>query len=178
MGTVAVACRLQSAASVVGAHGLSCSAACGIFPDQGLNPCPLHWQVEFFFNYFILFYFIFGCVGSSLLYVGFSLVVARGGYSSLWCTGFSLWWLFLLGAWALGMGASVVVAHGLSSCGSWALECRLSSCGSCALECRLSSCGTRALLLCGMWDLPGSGLKPVSPALAGGFLTPVPPRKP
>ena len=28
--------------SVVVAHGLSCSAACGIFPDQGSNPCPLH----------------------------------------------------------------------------------------------------------------------------------------
>ena len=28
-----------------------------------------------------------------------------------------------------------------------------------------------------MWDLPGSGLKPVSPALAGGFLTTVPPGK-
>ena len=26
--------------------GLSCSAACGIFPDQGSNPCPLHWQVD------------------------------------------------------------------------------------------------------------------------------------
>ena len=26
------------------AHGLSCSMACGIFPDQGSNPCPLHWQ--------------------------------------------------------------------------------------------------------------------------------------
>ena len=23
------------------AHGLSCSMACGIFPDQGSNPCPL-----------------------------------------------------------------------------------------------------------------------------------------
>ena len=21
----------------------ACSAACGIFPDQGVNPCPLHW---------------------------------------------------------------------------------------------------------------------------------------
>ena len=28
-----------------------------------------------------------------------------------------------------------------------------------------------------MWDLPGPGLEPVSPALAGGFLTTVPPRK-
>ena len=27
-------------------HGLSCSAACGIIPDQGSNPCPLHWQVD------------------------------------------------------------------------------------------------------------------------------------
>ena len=26
------------------AHGFRCSAACGIFPDQGLNPCLLHWQ--------------------------------------------------------------------------------------------------------------------------------------
>ena len=28
-----------------------------------------------------------------------------------------------------------------------------------------------------MWDLPGPGLKPASPALAGGFLTTVPPGK-
>ena len=28
-----------------------------------------------------------------------------------------------------------------------------------------------------MWDLPGPGIKPVSPALAGGFLTTVPPGK-
>ena len=27
-------------------HGLSCSAACGIFPGQGSNPCPLHWQAD------------------------------------------------------------------------------------------------------------------------------------
>ena len=36
-------------ASVVVARGLSCSAACGIFPDQGLNPCHLHWQADSFF---------------------------------------------------------------------------------------------------------------------------------
>ena len=29
-----------------------------------------------------------------------------------------------------------------------------------------------------MWDLPGPGLQPVSPALAGGFLTTAPPGKP
>ena len=43
---------------------------------------------------------------------------------------------------------------------------------------RLSSGGSRAQLLCGLWDLPGPGLEPVSPALAGGFLTTAPPGKP
>ena len=43
---------------------------------------------------------------------------------------------------------------------------------------RLSSCGSRAQLLHGMWDLPRPGLEPVSPALAGGFSTAVPPGKP
>ena len=36
----------RCAGSVVVAHGPSCSAACGIFPDQGSNPCPLHWQAD------------------------------------------------------------------------------------------------------------------------------------
>ena len=78
----------RRAGSVVVAHGLSCSAACGIFPDQGSNLCPLHWQaysqplrhkgspclysfafticpkilsVRFFFlnNYFLFFKFIY-----------------------------------------------------------------------------------------------------------------------
>ena len=48
--------------------------------------------------------------------------------------------------WPRGVQASVVVARGLSSCGSRALECRL------------SSCGARAQLLHGMWDPPGPGL--------------------
>ena len=32
-------------------------------------------------------------------------------------------------------------------------------------------------MLCGMWDLPGPGLEPESPALAGRFLTTEPPVK-
>ena len=32
--------------SVAVAHGPSCSEACGIFPDQGSNPCLLHWQAD------------------------------------------------------------------------------------------------------------------------------------
>ena len=41
------------------------------------------------------------------------------------CSGFSC-----CKAQALGTWASVIVARELSSCSSWALECRLSSCGS------------------------------------------------
>ena len=26
--------------------GFHCSEACGIFPDQELNLCPLHWQAD------------------------------------------------------------------------------------------------------------------------------------
>ena len=36
----------RCAGSAVVAHGSSCSAARGIFPDQGSNPCPLHWQAD------------------------------------------------------------------------------------------------------------------------------------
>ena len=36
----------RRAGSVAVAHGPSCSVACGIFPDQGSNPCPLHWQAD------------------------------------------------------------------------------------------------------------------------------------
>ena len=36
----------RCAGSVVVTHGLSCSAACGILPDQGSNPCALHWQAD------------------------------------------------------------------------------------------------------------------------------------
>ena len=32
--------------SEVVAHRLSCSKSCGIFPDKGSNPCPLHWQAD------------------------------------------------------------------------------------------------------------------------------------
>ena len=43
---------------------------------------------------------------------------------------------------------------------------------------RLSGHGSWAQLLCGMWDLPGPGHEPVSPALAGGLSTTAPPGKP
>ena len=69
-----------------------------------------------------------------------------------------------------------------SHCGGllWSTGSRrvcFSSCGSRGLERRLSSSGTRPQLLRGMWGLPGPGLEPVFPELAGGFLTTAPPGK-
>ena len=74
-----------------------------------------------------------------------------------------------------------------SSCGEWgtaASHCGgvsfrskdprargLSTCGSRALEYRLCSCGPQAWLLRDMRDLPGPGIVPLSPALAGGSFT-------
>ena len=75
------------------------------------------------------------------------------GYSQLQCAGFSLWWLLLLRSMGSSMRASVVAA------------------------CGLSSRGARTQLLRGMWYLPGPGLEPMSPALAGGFSTTAPPGK-
>ena len=66
----------------------------------------------FFFNKFILFiYFWLHWVFVAVH--GLSLVAASGGYSSLQCAGFSLWWLLLL--------QSTGSRHtGFSSCGMWA----------------------------------------------------------
>ena len=36
----------RRAGSAIVAHGPSRSTACGILPDQGPNPCPLHWQAD------------------------------------------------------------------------------------------------------------------------------------
>ena len=36
----------RHAGSAIVTHGPSHSAACGIFPDQSSNPCPLHWQAD------------------------------------------------------------------------------------------------------------------------------------
>ena len=142
----------------------------------------LGYKNSFYFIYLLFIYllnkfiylFIFGCVGFSLLHVGFLQLqhvgflqlqragaTLRCGAQASHCGGFSC-----CRARALGVQASVVVACGLNSCGLRALE-RM-----------LSSCGPWAQLLCSTWDLPQPVLEPVSPALAGGFSTTVPPGKP
>ena len=97
---------------------------------------------------------------------GLSLAVASGGLLSRysWVV-FSLQWLLLFDSPVSGTGASVVVAHGVCRYRWWALEQML------------SGCDAWTSLLLGTWDLPGQGIEPVSPALAGGFLATRPPGK-
>ena len=89
----------RCAGSVVVAHGPSCSAACGIFPDQGSNPCPLHyqalchqgnphwpfWRTNFLFHYFsvLLFYFQFYYI-LLFIFIIYFLLFALG----LFCSSF------------------------------------------------------------------------------------------
>ena len=87
---------------------------------KGMKSCPKKkpssfrlWEAHdrsFFKNLFNLFLFIFDCIGSSLLHVGFSLVAVSG--ATLRCC-----------AWASHCG-------GFSCCGARALERRLSSGGA------------------------------------------------
>ena len=44
--SVVVTRGLYSTGSIVMVHGFSCLVTCGIFSDQGSNPCPLHWQAD------------------------------------------------------------------------------------------------------------------------------------
>ena len=65
-------------------------------------------------------------------------------------------------------GPLFITVHGpLTIAASLVAEHRLQTC-------RLSNCGSRAHLLHGMWDLPGPGLEPVSPALVGRLSTTAP----
>ena len=77
----------RCAGSVIVAHGPSCSAAYGILPDQGSNPCPLHWQADsqplchqgspkayfLFLNYFstAMLHHVFSCILTCIIIVGF-----------------------------------------------------------------------------------------------------------
>ena len=124
-----------------------------------LSCCPLVFLFIYLFTYLCIYFWLRWVFVAAR---GLSLVVASRGYSSLRCTGFSLRWLLLLRS----MGSR---RAGFSSCDTWAQW----HAGSRAQ----AQCGVQALLLRGMWDLPGPGLEPVSPALAGGFLTTAPPGK-
>ena len=76
---------------------------------------------------------IFDCAGSSLLCMAFSSVGERGGYSSLWCAGFPLWFSSVQfsrsvvsdSLWPHGLGHSRLPCPS-SSPGAWLNSCPLS----------------------------------------------------
>ena len=45
-GSSSCSSGLKSTGSTFVMRGLCCSVACGYFPDQGSNLCPLHWQED------------------------------------------------------------------------------------------------------------------------------------
>ena len=121
----------RHAGSIVVAHGLSCSAVCGIFPDQGSNPCPLHWQADsqplrhqgspnnilnqlyFFLSFFFykfIYLFILAVLGLRFCARTFSICSERGP-------------LFIAVRRPLTIVASPVAEHRLQTR-------RLSNCGS------------------------------------------------
>ena len=140
------------------AHRLSCSAACGIFPDQGLNPCPLRWQADSFYLFIYLFIYLW----LSWVFVsvrGLSLVVASGGHGSSRCAGLSLSRPLLLRSTGSRRAGSVIVAHG----------------PSCSAACGIFP--DQGSNLCPLhWQTDSQPLRHKrSPA--GGFLTTAPPGK-
>ena len=80
------------------------------------------------------------------------------------------------GEWGLlsSCGARTSHRRGFSRCEAQALGARASVVAAWGL----SSCGALAQLLRSMWELPGPGIEPVSPVLAGGFFITEPPGKP
>ena len=78
------------------------------------------WSVVFFscFKNLFIYLYLMTLNLSCFLHV-LPLVAVSGGYSSLWCTNFSLQCLLLLWRQPLGAWASVIAAHVLRSCGLW-----------------------------------------------------------
>ena len=102
------------------------------------------------------------------------LLCAYWAWIYLWC--FQLVYLLIFcftGSFFAARSSSSCSEQGLlSSRSSRASLCGgFSCCRARAPELRLSSCGTWASLPRGMWDLPRSGIKHMSPALAGRFST-------
>ena len=91
-----------------------------------------------------------GCVGWFIFFALFSLVAASRSCPPAVVHRFLIAIASPVAEHGLcGVQASAVATSGLSSGGSWSLEHRL------------NSCDTQVSLLCSMWDLSGSGIKPL-----------------
>ena len=94
-----------------------------------LNFTIFDFEILFFLSFFLnlfIFYFYFWLHWVFVAVHGLSLVAASGGYSLLWCMGFSLRWLLLLRS----TGSRCM---SFSRCGTQALEHRLSSSAACGI---------------------------------------------
>ena len=76
----------------------------------GYNTSPYSQESNSFLFYLVIYFWLRWVFVAAR---GLSLVAASGGYSFLWCAGFSLWWLLLL----QNMRSRCT---GFSSCGTWA----------------------------------------------------------
>ena len=116
--------------------------------------------VRWFFSCFHYFFFFF--------FLNYLFMVCTGAYCCLRTfSSCAEQELLLVAVCGLLIGvASLVAEHDL-----------LGRQASVVVASELSSCGTWALLPRGTWNLPRPGIEPVSPALAGRFLTSGPPGK-
>ena len=122
-----------------------------ICPGMGLLG---HMVVQFLvLFFFLIFYLLFIIIFLFLAVLGFCFCVRAFSSCGEWGP------LFIVVRGPLTIAASLVAERRLQTR-------------------RLSSRGSWAQSLRGMWDPPRPGLEPVSPALAGGFSTTVPPGKP
>ena len=146
----------RRAGSVVVAHGPSCSAAYGIFPDQGSNPCSLHWQADSQplrhqgspYHIFLLNTTRKNSAKHDFKMPLFIFLITIVFLKNFGCTGSSVCCLQRMG--------SLLRRTGFSGCGA-----RASLVVACGLSCPVAR-----------WILvPRPGIKPVSPALEGRFLT-------
>ena len=139
-----------------------------LFIVQHRFSCEHNFQLRFY-NLLRLssLYFSFLALLALCCRMGFSVVAVSRGYSLVAMCRLLIVLAFLVAKHRVQVTwASGVIARGLSSCSSRAVDHKL------------NSCGTRAQLLHGMWDLPGPEIEPMFPELAVGFFISEPPGKP
>ena len=111
----------------------------------------------------IFIYLFCGCAGSSLL-------------CRFFCNSGKWGLLSHFGAQTSCSGFAVVECGLQSICASVVMKTQQSL--DFQTQFRLNTCGAWPQLPCSVWDVPGSGMEPMSPALPGGFFTTEPPGKP
>ena len=145
-------------------------------PSQVLVICLYLKQshCRFFFNFWMIFtlLFLFICI-SGHVFVTMKMNQLYLSLSTLFFLKLIYFFIFI----ALGLHCC---RWAFSSCGEQGLlfteVCGLLTVVA-SQSTAIGSCGTQAQLFGGMWNLPGPGIEPVSPALAGTFLSTVPPER-